>query len=82
MFNLQRRVTGYPTERVRQTLIVLQPGDVFRQPVDLDAIYDVSDLGAESVIFSTSFFNCSVFAGVASNSFELVSAPIIFQRAP
>jgi hypothetical protein len=79
-FSLERRITGYPVDRVRQTFVVLQPGDEFRQAVDLHAIYQVSDLSVEPVTFRTGFFECAAFTGGQSQSFDLVSAPITFER--
>jgi hypothetical protein len=81
-FNLPRRITGYPAESVRQTFIVLQPREEFRQAVDLHAIYDVSDLGGASITFTTGFFECTAFTGGPSEWFDLVSGPITFERTP
>lgn len=81
-FNLDRRITGYPEERVRQTFVVLQPGEDLRQAFDLHAIYDVSDLTRSSLTFRTGFIECTAFNGAPAESFELVSAPINFGRAP
>lgn len=81
-FNLPRRMTGYPAERVRQTFVVVQPGDAFREAVDLHAIYDVADLSEQSLTFTTGFTACATLAGASTESFDLVSAPITFERSP
>jgi hypothetical protein len=81
-FTLQRRIMGTPIDRVRQTFVVLQPGDSFRQAVDLHAIYNVSNLSGSSITFTTDFVECAALTGGSSQFFELVSAPITFERAP
>jgi hypothetical protein len=73
-----RRITGYPVERVRYTFVVLQPGDTFREGVDLQALTGSYDLSDSNITFATGFFECASFAGAPGNSFELVSAPITF----
>jgi hypothetical protein len=73
-----RRMTGYPVDRVRYTFVVLQPGDTFREGVDLQAIVGSHDLSNSNITFATGFFECATFAGAPGNSFELVSAPITF----
>jgi hypothetical protein len=73
-----RRITGYPVDRVRYTFVILQPGDTFREGVDLQAITGSHDLDSSNITFATNFFECASFAGVTSNSQELVSAPITF----
>lgn len=81
-FNLPRRIIAQPDEQIRYAFVILQPGDTFREAVDLTAIYDVADLSGQSVIFRTDFIECATFTGAPAESFELVSAPITFERAP
>jgi hypothetical protein len=80
--NVQRRILPHPDDQIRYMFIVLQPGDAFRDAVDVQAITGSRDFSNSSLTLTTSFVECSVLAGASGESFELVSAPITFEPVP